>query len=424
MTKTKKAAPKHAFPKHFLWGAATSSHQIEGGNHNQWSVWELENARSKAAQAQFQLKDFPKYDLFKEQAADPHNYVSGELGDHYTRYGEDFDLLQEMNMNAYRFSIEWSRIEPAEGAWNAEAITHYKKYVSDLHKRGIEPVITLFHFTLPVWFAERGGFEHRSNVKYFVRYAEKIMQELGTRVRYVITINEPEVYAWQSYDMQDWPPSQHNRWKWWRVSMNLATAHRKTAKVLRRVNRRLKIGIAKNSVYFYPGDTSIVSRISAHVGQYVQDDFFIKRYIRHCDFLGVNYYMSQRFLGYRIHNPEKEPRSDLDWVLSPQDIEFVLERLCRKYKKPLMITENGLADAEDEHRQRWIAETILAMQRAMRGGVELLGYFHWSLLDNFEWSYGRWPRFGLTEIDYATGERKLRPSAVWFGKILKKLRGV
>ena len=410
------------FPKHFLWGASTAAHQVEGGNHNQWSVWELENAKAKAAQADYHLHDYPTWDKIKAEAKKPDNYVSGALADHYNRYKEDFDFIEKMHMNSYRFSVEWSRIEPAEGVWNSEAIAHYKTYLDELRRRKIEPVVTLLHFTLPVWFAGKGGFEKRANVKYFVRFAEKIMSELGNSVRFIITINEPEVYGFESYYLQNWPPNQSSIWKVWRVANNQATAHRKTAKALHAMNRRYKIGFAKSSVFFFPGDTAWLSRLSANVFQYFQDDYFIKKYIRHCDFLGVNYYQSQRLFGYRVHNSETAEYSDVDWMLAPADIEYALERLHRKYKKPLMITENGLADADDEHRQWWIKQTIIGMEKALKQGVELIGYFHWSLLDNFEWAYGKWPRFGLVAIDYKTGQRTLRPSAVWFGRVIKKLR--
>ncbi len=416
------ARQKTSFPKHFLWGAATAAHQVEGDNHNQWTVWELENAKAKAAQADYHLHDYPTWEKIKPEAKDPNNYVSGSLGDHYHRYKEDFDFLDKMHMNAYRFSVEWSRIEPVEGSWNSEAIAHYKAYLEELRRRSIEPVVTLLHFTLPVWFAEKGGFEKRSNVRYFVRFAEKIMSELGNSIRFVVTINEPEVYGFESYYWQNWPPNQSSLLKTLRVANNLAAAHRRTAKALHVMNRRYKIGIAKNSVYFFPGDNAWLSRMSANIYQFFQDDFFIRKYAKHCDFLGVNYYQSQRVYGYRTHNSESADYSDVDWMLAPADIEYVLERLYRTYKLPLMITENGLADADDEHREWWIKETIIGMQKSLKSGVDLLGYFHWSLMDNFEWAYGKWPRFGLVSVDYKTGTRSLRPSAAWFGRVIKKLR--
>lgn len=410
------------FPKHFLWGAATAAHQVEGNNHNQWSIWELENAKAKSVQAEYLYDDYPSWDHIKTEARSPSNYVTGALADHYGRYNEDFDLLQKMNMNAFRFSIEWSRIEPEEGAWNSEAIAHYKQYLAELKKRDIEPVVTLFHFTLPNWFTEMGGFEKRANVKYFTRYAEKVVRELGSNMRYIITINEPEVYAFESYYLQNWPPNQSSIWKFLKVINNMATAHKGAAKLIHAANRKFKVSIAKNSFYIYPGDNAWISRLSANVMQYFQDDFIIKKFVKSCDFLGVNYYFTNRVYGYRIHNPEQK-LSDLNWDMQPADIEYVLERLTRNYHLPIMITENGLADAKDEQREWWIKETLLAMQRAMASNVVLLGYLHWSLMDDFEWALGKWPRFGLIAIDYKTGKRTLRPSAVWFGRVIKRLRG-
>ncbi len=418
------AESTRAFPKHFLWGAATAAHQVEGKMHNQWSVWELENARSLAAQAEYHVSDYPSWERIKKLAKTPANYVSGRATQHYDRYEEDFDLLESMNMNAYRFSIEWSRVEPEEGVWNAEAVEHYRDYLESLKSRGIEPVVTLFHFTLPVWFAQKGGFAKRRNVDYFVRFAERIMSEIGRSVRYVITINEPEVYTFMSYSTQTWPPAESSWLRSFTVLNNLVYAHKKAAKALRRVNARYKISVAKNCVYFYPGDTSWISRLSANVAQYVQDDYWVKKFARHSDFLGLNYYQSQRLLGTRIHNSEAADYSDVNWMVAPGDLQYVLEHWSRRYRKPIMITENGIADEQDTLRQNWIQQTILAMQQAMKEGVELIGYLHWSLTDNFEWGYGHWPRFGLAAIDYKTGERTLRPSAQWFGRVIKKLRGI
>lgn len=413
---------KNGFSKHFLWGAATAAHQVEGGNHNQWTVWELENAKAKAAQAEYHYHDYPSWDRVKEEAKNPSNYVSDMLGDHYHRYKEDFDLLQKMNMNAYRFSIEWSRVEPKEGSWNSEAISHYKEYVAELRRRDIEPVVTLLHFSLPTWFTDKGGFVHRGNVKYFVRYAEKIMSELGSQIRFVIIMNEPEIYAYESYRMQEWPPAESSSYKLWRVLNNQAVAFRRASKRIHGLNRRVKVGVSKNSVFFYPGDTAQLSQISARVLQYFQDDYVLKKFTRHSDFMGLNYYQSERVFGYRVHNPENQPYNDLNWMMTPADIEFVLERWWTKYKLPIMITENGLANGEDQYRQWWLKETIVAMQSAIKRGVNVIGYMHWSLMDNFEWAYGRWPRFGLVAVDYKTGKRTLRPSAVWFGKVIKRLR--
>lgn len=410
-----------SFPKKFLWGAATAAHQVEGGTHNQWTVWELENAKSKAAQAKFHWGDLGSWEHVQDQAENPDNYVSGRGADHYNLYPEDFDLLKKMNMNAFRFSVEWSRVEPTEGAWNVEAITHYKQYVAELKKQNIEPVLTLLHFTLPVWFTEKGGFEKRSNVQYFVRFADKILQELGGDIRLIITINEPEVYAFESYYLGNWPPNKTSKMDAWRILRNLARAHNQVADLAHSLSRRYKVSVAKNSNYFYAGDDALLSRKYTDIAQYFQDDYFLKKVVKKCDFLGVNYYFSHRIYGYRIHNPD-EKLSDLGWDLSPANLQFALERLNEKYYLPILITENGLADAKDEYRQWWLTQTIMAMQKAMENSVNLIGYLHWSLLDNFEWDKGFWPRFGLVEVDYKTKKRTIRPSAAWFARVLKKLR--
>lgn len=414
--------PTMAFPKKFLWGASTSAHQVEGDTHNQWSVWELENAKTKAAQAVHQWGDLESWQFTATEANDPHSYVSGKGANHFEQYETDFDALKAMNMNAFRFSIEWSRVEPKEGAWNAAAIEHYKEYIRALEKRGIEPVVTLFHFTLPVWFAAMGGFEKRSNVKYFVRFADKIIREFGTSVRYIITINEPEVYAHESYMAGNWPPNVTSKRIGAQVVNNLIYAHNQAAKTIHAINRRYKVSIAKNSVYFYAGDDAILSRKSTDVMQFLQDDYILRRVVKNCDFLGVNFYFSHRVYGYRIHSPN-DKMSDLGWDLSPADIQFALERLYEKYELPIIITENGLADATDQHRQWWITQTLIGLQKAMKNGVQVDGYLHWSLLDNFEWDKGFWPRFGLIAVDYKTGKRKPRPSAIWFAKVIDRMRG-
>jgi beta-glucosidase len=199
--------------------------------------------------------------------------------------------------------------------------------------------------------------------------------------------------------------------------------HKQAAKAIHKLNHRYKVSVANSCSFYYPGDDAWLSHISANIMQYKKEDYFIDKFTKNCDFLGVNYYFSNRVFGYRVHNPN-EKVSDVQWDMQPADIQFVLERLHRRYKLPILITENGLADGEDKNRQWWITETIIGMQNAMKYGVKLIGYLHWSLMDNFEWAYGKWPRFGLVEINYSTGERKLRPSALWFGRVIKKIRSV
>lgn len=409
------------FPKRFLWGAATSAHQVEGGLHNQWTVWELENAKSLAARASYQYSDLDNWSKISREAQNPPNYVSGRAVDHFSRYEEDFDILKQLNLNAFRFGIEWSRVEPEEGRFSTESINHYRAYIQALKKRGIVPVLTLFHFTLPTWFAERGGFEKRSNIKYFVRFAERIFDEFASDLRWVITVNEPEIYASESYRHGQWPPQKISRQAEKVVLLNLAAAHRRIYRRAKKQYPNLKLSAAKNSSYIYAGDDAWLSQASASWLTWSRDDWFLNQIKRQLDFLGVNYYFSDQVYGYRVHNPD-DNLNDLGWDMQPANIEYVLERLNDKYKLPIMITENGLADADDQHRKWWIGETIRAMDRAMKKDVKLIGYLHWSLLDNFEWNKGFWPKFGLVSVNRRNMERTIRPSASWYGEVVRRLR--
>lgn len=409
------------FPKGFLWGAASSAHQYEGGNHNQWSVWELENAKSLATSAPYHYDDLENWPDIKKIAKTPANYVSGKGIYHRDLYEKDFDLMVNMGMNAWRFSIEWSRIQPAEDAWSAEAIGYYRNYLTALKKRGIEPVVTLFHFTLPVWFADKGGFARKSNIRYFTSYVSRLFDELGMQFKYVITINEPEIYATNSYKQGIWPPNVIDKKIARTVSNNLALAHNSVAKLIHSKNKKHKVSVAKNSAFYYPGDDAKLTVRSALAMQYISDDIFLKKVIKNCDFLGVNYYFSNRVYGYRVHNPE-DTVSDVGWSMEPQNLEFVVERLYDKYNKPIMITENGVADDEDKVRGWWLRQSVMAMNRSIGRGVPIIGYLHWSLLDNFEWEKGYWPKFGLFEVDRSTGARKPRQSARFYKQIIKVAR--
>lgn len=413
---------KYKFPKSFLWGASTSAHQVEGGNYNQWSVWELENARSLAKQAEYQLRELPVWQEIKAEATRPSNYVSGKASDHYRRYEEDFAILSQLHMNAYRFSIEWSRIEPEEGKWDMGEIEHYRQYLLSLKKRNIEPMMTLFHWTTPVWFDKMGGFTKRKNIDYFVRFAEKVIDELGEHIRLVCTLNEPENYAYIGWITGKWPPGRQNDFRtglW--VYYNLAVSHNRIAKILKQKKPRLLVGLSKSFSKFYAADEDIRSRIMVHVSYLVADELFIGLTKRRMDWLGVQYYISQGYVKGRLASPQM-PMNDLGWQMTPDDLETVLVRNYRRYKKPMIVTETGVADRNDRYRRWWIAHNIDAIHKAMQRGAKVMGYMHWSLLDNFEWAYGKWPRFGLVEVDYTTFARTLRPSGAWLGRVIKSMR--
>lgn len=415
---------KHAsvFPKKFLWGASTAAHQVEGGTYNQWSVWELAHADELAKTAHRRLGWLANWDAIKPQAEDPANYVSGRGVDHYRRFEADFDLAKSLHLNALRFSVEWSRIEPEQGVWDEAALDHYRRYIAGLRQRKIEPVLNIWHWTLPVWFAEKGGFKQRRNRPYFERFVAKLAEEYAGELHYVITINEPNVYASFSYATGEWPPQEKSTLSMLRVYWNLAAAHRSAYKILKRHNPRLQIGVAAQLANIQAKRPhNLVDEFVTQWMRYAWNWWFLNRIRRQQDFIGFNYYFGDYYKGFKRANPPT-PVNDLGWYMEPEGLYPLLVRVWAHYQKPILITENGVADADDRYRQWWLEETVIAMEKALSEGIDLRGYFHWSLLDNFEWAYGWWPKFGLAEVQRGQGmKRVVRPSAKWLSAKIREL---
>ncbi len=419
----KQTEPELKFPKRFFWGASTSAHQIEGSNHNNWSVWELENAKSLAKSAEWKLSELPAWSEIRKQATDPDNYVSGIAVDHYARFKLDLALAEKLNLNAFRFSIEWSRIEPEVGVWSREAIDHYREYIREIKLRGMEPLPTLYHWTTPVWFTDMGGFEKARNISFFQRFAEKVIDEYHQDIRYITTINEPDTVMSHGYITLDHPPQSRSYLKAFLVYRNLLRAHKGVYRYAHQKSRRLKVGFTKSYAWVRAGDERLITRLAVRADLFLRDDIVIWYVRRKLDFLGVNYYFSDRHIGIGIDNTN-EQLNDLGWEMRPGDLKQVLIRL-KKWKKPIIITESGVADHADRFRKQWIAASVAAIHGAIGEGVDVFGYLHWSLLDNFEWAYGRWPRFGLIAVDYENNlKRTVRPSGLWYAKLVKKMRGL
>lgn len=414
---------KKIFPKEFFWGTSTASHQVEGGTVNQWSVWELEHANELAKTAKQRLGSLENWERIKVHAEDPHNYVSGKGVDHYRRYKEDFDILEKLHFKAFRFGIEWSRIEPEEGKWDEAAIEHYRQYIAELNARGIEPFLNLWHWTMPTWFTDKGSFEKRANLKYWKRFVQKVADEYATNLRYVITLNEPNVYTSFGYAIGEWPPEQKNYLTFMRVYANLVSAHKQAYKILKTKNPSIQVGIAAQMANIQSKRPhNFIDVVATWWMRYAWNWWFINRIRKQQDFVGFNYYFSDYYRGFKRDNPS-EPRNDLDWYMEPEGLHPLLIRVWAHYKKPIFITENGVADSSDQYRKWWIEESIIAMERALSEGVDIRGYFHWSLLDNFEWKYGWWPKFGLVEVDRKHGMKRLiRPSAHWFAKKIRAMQ--
>ena len=402
------------FPERFLWGAATSSHQVEGRNtNNDWWLWEKQG-RTKEP--------------------------SGEAVRHFELFDEDFRLAAALHHNAHRFSIEWSRIEPQEGVFDDQAIHHYREVVQSLRRKSLEPIVTLHHFTNPLWFYEKGGWLHKEAPGWFARYAAKMAEELGKDVVYWITVNEPLVLVYHSYLTGLWPPGKKSAAQSWQVTRNLIQAHKAAYQVIHEVYRRnswpaIKVSIAKNLRPFQvcPKTNNWMCRLSVYLRHRLFNLYFLEKIREQMDFIGANYYereivSNDKALAYgpfggkcNTAHGHDDHVNILGWGSSPEGLYESLLWL-KKYGKPVLIAENGTCEEDDTYRLQFIKTHLEQLERAIGGGVPVIGYLYWSLLDNFEWHHGFGPRFGLIEVDYSNFKRTPRPSARQFGEICKNNR--
>lgn len=394
------------FPDNFLWGASTSSHQVEGNCTNNWSTWETSQRR---------IADLTKKGLIEKYTKE--NFVSARAADHYNLYEKDFDLAKKLGHTATRLSIEWSRIEPEEGKFNTKELDHYKKVITYLHKKKITPFVTLWHWTIPQWLEKQNDWETKKIVTYFKRYAGVVAGHLKDDVNFWITINEPIVFTKQAYLWGGWPPQKHNPLTHYKAIEHLAESHIQAYSTIKSINPKANIGIAKNNVFFEAYKNRLVNKGIKKFLDWWWNDRFLTKIEKHQDFIGLNQYFHYR-VNYGFDNSEKNVVSDLDWELYP---DAMLETLIdlKKYEKPVYITENGLADAKDNRRIWFILEILLCIHEAIQNGVDVKGYLHWSLIDNFEWDKGFWPRFGLVNIDYKTQKRTPRTSAYFYKEIIE-----
>lgn len=402
------------FPKGFLWGSATASHQVEGGTHNNWSEWEKKNVERLVKEAQgrpeWQKNKFPE--MF-----DPQNYISGRACDHYNLYEKDFDLLKEGGQKAYRFSIEWSRIEPQDGAFDQKEIEHYRKVILALRERGIEPFVTMWHWTHPVWLEDIGGCENNNFPVYFSRYAEFIVENLGDLVNFWITLNEPDVVASHSFLKGAWPPQKKSVLTYMSVMNRLAKTHRLAFDIIKNKFPQSQVGIAKHQVSFQVLRSTVINNFLRKAGHYFWNVWFLNKISNYQDFIGLNHY-NRNVVDNGFYKNPNERLTDFGWEFYPESIQQALIEL-KSYKKPVYITENGIADADDSMREEFIKRSLGAVYNAITEGVDVRGYLYWSTFDNFEWDKGYWPRFGLIEIDYKTLERKPRKSFYAYKEIIE-----
>jgi beta-glucosidase len=396
------------FPKDFLWGAATSSHQVEGNNvNNDWWEWERQH---------------------------PQKDPSGAACKHYELYREDFDSAAALGHNAHRFSVEWSRIEPRQGEFSEEGLRHYADVIAALKSRGLEPVVTLHHFTNPLWFARLGGWEHKRAPEIFLRFVDTVVRRFAGSVRYWVTINEPDVYVYYSYIIGDWPPEKKSLSIARAAAKTLTGTHIQAHALIHSVYRQLNTGpvgvsIAKNMPAFVSCTRSLRDRFATRLRERIFNlDILDTLSVRDAlDFIGINYYSrhlvhTKGFWPRNIledvctYNHHPLPKNSMGWDIYPEGLYALLMQL-KRYGVPLMILENGICTADDNQRWDFIAQHLRMVHRALEDGAKVTGYFYWSLLDNFEWDKGFAPRFGLIDVDYATQKRTPRPSAYKFAQV-------
>lgn len=388
------------FPQGFYWGSATSSHQIEGGLHNDWTEWEQSPRRLA---------------FLRNKGLEPTEFISGLGGNSWQHLEDDITCLKMINSTAYRFSLEWSRIEPEEGRFDQAALQKYRDFIIRLRAEGIEPFVTIWHWSLPVWVRDRGGWTNQQIVKYFTRYSEQVAHALP-EVKFWLTINEPNIYAGKSYLQGDFPPQRHNIFSYLTVTQRLIAAHRAIYQAIKKINPEAQVGIVTNNIDFDSAG-GVVNNFLARCANRWWNEYILEC-IKDCqDIIGLNFYFHNR-INYGFNKNENHQVSDMGWELYPQSIKPVLLKL-KKYHKPIYITESGLADEADVNRAWYIKGILTAVAEAIAEGVDVRGYFYWSLLDNFEWAEGFAKKFGLFSVNRQTYERTARPSAAVYGAIAK-----
>lgn len=381
------------FPAGFVWGSATAAHQVEGANvNNDW--WAFEHGEGTPC-------------------AEP----SGDACDSWHRWPEDLDLVGRLGLGAYRFSLEWSRIEPAPGEWSEAALQHYRRICAGCRERGLLPVVTMHHFTLPRWMAARGGWEATDAPDRFARYCERVVGAIGDLVGWVCTINEPNIVALMGYLAAVFPPGVSDRGRRHRVNDALCRAHRQGVAALRSGPGRFPVGLTLSMSDYQaePGGEERLHHIRA-----ASEDVFLTA-TGGDDFVGVQTYSRTRVGPQGVVPPDPGAAvTQMGYELWPAGIEATLRRAWTVTGGlPLVVTESGIGTDDDGQRIQYLHQAIGAVHRSIADGIDVRGYFCWSLLDNFEWTLGYRPTFGLVAVDRVTFERRPKPSAHWFGAVAR-----
>ncbi len=400
------------FPAAFLWGGATAPHQVEGSPNSNWGRWERSGARIK------ELKD---------QGKNPADFISGPACEFDTRYPQDFALAKTLGHNAIRFGPSWAAIEPREGTFNTQVLARYRDMLLCARASGLEPVFTLYHWVHPGWLENAGGWKRPDAPKLFERFVATLIEYVGDHVTYYTVINEPNVYGTFSFRWGIWPPKECGETGYRDVINNLAEGHRLAHALIKQANPKALVGIAQNIGWHESTNPAI--KAEKDMWNYE----FVDAILPHLDFIGINLYMHSAFNpGEAIQDgaqgcdpctahPVVSDFPPKGWGMCPRAIYEVIKEFSARYPRmPLMVTEHGHAVHEMEDRRRcwYLWESLKWIHKAVEEGVDLRGYLHWSLMDNFEWAEGYAPQFGLIHIDRKTQERKPRESAFLFRDII------
>lgn len=427
----------HDLPKGFLWGVATAAHQIEGGNtESDWWDWE---------QVPGKIKNGDR---------------SGEACNHWNLMPLDVLLMKRLGVNSYRFSIEWAKIEPQEGQINWEAITRYRSLLLLLHANGIHPLVTLHHFTLPRWVRAQGGWEWSEAPVRFTHFVDLVHRMIAPEVVDWVTFNEPMVHLLLGYQQGIAPPGKKGSFQDMIPPLRgLLKAHASAYRVLHEnaaLNPSLKIrvGMAHHLRGFspwrswHPLDQLLArtvnetfnwalpkalstGRLKLKLPFLLDIDETISDLQGTQDYLGINYY-TRDLLAFDFESSEKmvikppAPEAilnDMGWEIYPEGLEIILREAAKRFPgQAILITENGIADRDDSKRKAYLEAHLQAVSKVVHDGVGVEGYYYWSLMDNFEWSEGFTPRFGLYQMDYSTQRRTARGSALWLADLIREHR--
>lgn len=391
-----------SLPAGFLWGTSSSAHQTEGNNINDWSEWEKTS------------KGIEK---------------SGQTCNAYKNYQLHISLMKKFNNNAYRFSIEWSRIFPRKGHVDEDAINHYKNLLISLKKDNIRVFVTLHHFTNPIWFSDLGAFTKPKNIKYFLDFVNVCIDNLGNYIDYWVIINEPTTYILKSYLMGIWPPGRKSLFDAINVYKNLAATHNSAYKLIKSKIPNSNIGSAHQIIVYYSMNKSFLNMILAKIQNYLVNDYFYKKTSGSHDYFGINYYfrnpVSLKFLFKKIDKNAREKILEdkgecYGWSMDPSGIYNAIMYANKKDKsKEIYILEHGLSDPTDTVRADYLRIAIEQINKAVINKANVRGYLHWTLIDNFEWDLGYISKFGLCRLD-SNGEIFPKPSAFKYSDLIKK----